>query len=192
VFFCGYFDQSATFKTFLGNDATGTTLANYSSSPSQSSTARLGAVFTFNSTTITSRVGVSFISTEQACSNVDKEIPPDTTLDTLEQNVKKAWTDGVLSKITTTDTSNTTQLQLLYSSLYHLLLIPTNKTGENPLWLSSEPYYDDIFTFWDLVSRPHLILSSSSLSSSHNSSSALAHLSCTSYNQQHTKSSSGL
>ena len=43
-------------------------------------------------------------------------------------------------------------------------LIPTNKTGENPLWKSSEPYYDDIFTLWDLVcgawfSRwlPHLL-----------------------------------
>ncbi|KAI3332385.1 glycoside hydrolase family 92 protein [Xylariaceae sp. AK1471] len=150
VYFCGCFDQSASFKTFLAKDATGETLANYSDSPSQNSTARLGAVFTFNSTSITSRVGVSFISTKQACSNVDKEISADTTLDTLEENVKSAWTDGVLSKVTTTDTSNTTKLQLLYSSLYHLLLIPTNKTGENPLWSSTEPYYDDIFTFWDL------------------------------------------
>ncbi|KAI1346863.1 glycoside hydrolase family 92 protein [Xylaria sp. FL0043] len=149
VYFCGYFDQAATFKTFLGKDATGTTLADYGSSASQNSTSRLGAVFTFNSTNVTSRVGVSFISSEQACSNVDNEIPTGTTLDSLEANVKTAWTDGVLSKITTTDTSNTTNLQLLYSSLYHLLQLPTNKTGENPLWSSTEPYYDDIFTFWD-------------------------------------------
>ena len=27
-------------------------------------------------------------------------------------------------------------------------LIPTNQTGENPGWESSEPYYQDIFTFW--------------------------------------------
>jgi putative alpha-1,2-mannosidase len=152
VYFCGYFDQPATFKTFLGKDATGQTLADYSEAPSQDSVARLGAVFTFNSTSVTSKVGVSFISTKQACSNVDNEIPANTTLDRLEKNVKSAWTDGVLSKVTTTDTSNTTKLQLLYSSLYHLLLIPTNKTGENPLWSSKEPYYDDIFTFWDLVS----------------------------------------
>ncbi|KAI0798777.1 glycoside hydrolase family 92 protein [Xylaria sp. FL0064] len=149
VYFCGYFDQAATFKTFLGKDATGTTLADYGTSSSQNSTSRLGAVFTFNSTSVTSRVGVSFISSEQACSNVDNEIPTGTTLDSLEANVKSAWTDGVLSKITTTDTSNTTNLQLLYSSLYHLLQLPTNKTGENPLWSSTEPYYDDIFTFWD-------------------------------------------
>ncbi|KAI1182295.1 glycoside hydrolase family 92 protein [Nemania serpens] len=149
VYFCGHFDQPATFKTFLGEDPTGTTIVDYGDSPSQNSTARVGAVFTFKSTSVTSRVGVSFISSQQACSNVDDEIPADTALDALETNVRSAWTDGVLSKITTTDTSNTTKLQLLYSSLYHFLQIPTNKTGENPLWSSAEPYYDDIFTFWD-------------------------------------------
>ncbi|KAI0870648.1 glycoside hydrolase family 92 protein [Hypoxylon argillaceum] len=150
VYFCGSFDQPATFKTFLGADPTSTTLVNYGTSASQNSTARLGAIFTFNSTSVTSRVGVSFISSSQACSSLDREIPAGTALSTLETNVKAAWTDGVLSKVTTTDTSNTTKLQLLYSSLYHFLLIPTNKTGENPLWVSNEPYYDDIFTFWDL------------------------------------------
>ncbi|KAI1334814.1 glycoside hydrolase family 92 protein [Xylariaceae sp. FL0016] len=150
VFFCGYFDQNASKKTFLGSNSTSEDLVDYSDATSQSSDARLGAVFTFNATQVISRVGVSFISTEQACSNVDSEIPSGTTLDTLEDDVKTAWSDQVLSKVTTTDTSNTTKLELLYSSLYHLLLIPTNKTGENPLWTSSEPYYDDIFTFWDL------------------------------------------
>ncbi|KAI4200438.1 MAG: hypothetical protein LQ350_003976 [Teloschistes chrysophthalmus] len=29
-------------------------------------------------------------------------------------------------------------------------LMPSNRTGENPLWESSEPYYDDIVTLWDL------------------------------------------
>lgn len=57
----------------------------------------------------------------------------------------------MLSKVTTTDT-DTSKLQLLYSSLYFMQLLPQNKTGENPLWASSEPYYDDTFTLWDLVS----------------------------------------
>ncbi|KAI1825532.1 glycoside hydrolase family 92 protein [Xylaria intraflava] len=150
VYFCGYFDQPATFKTFLGEDATSDTLVAFGNATTQQSESRLGAVFTFNSTKVTSRVGVSFISTSQACDNVNREIPAATMFPMLELNVKKAWNDQVLSKITTTDTSNTTKLQLLYSSLYHFSLIPTNKTGENPLWSSKEPYYDDIFTFWDL------------------------------------------
>ncbi|KAI1331003.1 glycoside hydrolase family 92 protein [Xylariaceae sp. FL0255] len=150
VYFCGYFDQNATYKTFLGTNSTGSDLEAYDDSRSRNSTARLGAVFTFNSTNVTSRVGVSFISSDQACSNVDSQLPAGTALSTLEDNVKTAWSEQVLSKITTTDTSNLTKIQMLYSSLYHNQLIPANKTGENPLWISSEPYYDDIFTFWDL------------------------------------------
>ncbi|RYP91415.1 hypothetical protein DL770_002460 [Monosporascus sp. CRB-9-2] len=150
VYFCGYFDAPASYKTFLGTSSTGEELAEYSNATFVGSDeARLGAVFSFDAKEVTSRVGVSFISPEQACQNVDDEIPEETPLETVVDDVKTAWNDQVLSKITTTDT-NVTNLQLLYSSLYHMLLVPTNKTGENPLWTSSEPYYDDIFTFWDI------------------------------------------
>lgn len=44
-----------------------------------------------------------------------------------------------------------TKLNQFYTALYFMNLLPTNKTGENPLWDSDEPYYDDIFTFWDIV-----------------------------------------
>ncbi|ORY62936.1 glycoside hydrolase family 92 protein [Pseudomassariella vexata] len=150
VYFCGSLDQPATFKTFVGTDKLGSTLAAYDTTSNVSSTtARLGAVFSFEATEVTSRVGVSFISAKQACRNLDDEITTDNTIASLEADAKTAWNDNVLSKITTTDT-DTTNLQLLYSSLYHMSIIPTNKTGENPLWTSSEPYYDDIFTLWDL------------------------------------------
>ena len=152
VYFCGHFDEApSAYKTFLGEGNTNDTLVKYPAGDNVTSTSRLGVVYTFGSTTVTSRVGVSFISTEQACQNVDAQIPAGTDLETLTQQTKDAWNNEVLNKITTTDTSNLTNLQLLYSSLYHMNIIPTNKTGENPLWDSSEPYYDDIFTLWDLV-----------------------------------------
>lgn len=116
------------------------------------SASRLGVLYTFDTTNVTSRVGVSFISTEQACSNVYSQIPAGTSREVITEQTKDAWNNEVLAKITTTDT-NSTNLQLLYTSLYHMSIIPTNKTGENPLWSSTEPYYDDIFTLWDLV-RP--------------------------------------
>lgn len=152
VYFCGYFDQApSSYKTFLGNGNTNDTVVEYPAGDTVTSTSRLGAVFEFDVTNVTSRVGVSFISTEQACQNVDSQIPAGTSLEILKEQTKEAWNDRVLSKVTTTDTSNMTNLELLYSSLYHMSIIPTNKTGENPLWVSSEPYYDDIFTLWDLV-----------------------------------------
>jgi predicted alpha-1,2-mannosidase len=151
IFFCGYFDApAAEIKTFTGTSENGSGLARYDSSTSTSSSARLGAVFAFNGTTsIVSRVGVSFISSAQACSNVQSQIPAHTALEKVTDNAKILWNDEVLSKVTTTET-NTTNLQLLYSSLYFMHLLPTNKTGENPSWKSTEPYYDDIFTLWDL------------------------------------------
>lgn len=63
------------------------------------------------------------------------------------------WNTEVLSKVRTSET-DITKLNQLYSALYFMNLLPTNKTGENPLWESSEPYYDDIFTFWDTVGPP--------------------------------------
>jgi putative alpha-1,2-mannosidase len=151
VYFCGYFDSEPTWKTFLGDgNNAGSGLSQYSDAPNVTSTARLGAVFTFKAKTVKSRVGVSFISADQACRNVNQQIPDGSSLGTVKQETRDAWNSQVFSKVTTTDT-DTTNLQLLYSSLYHMHLIPTNKTGENPLWTSSEPYYDDIFTLWDLV-----------------------------------------
>ena len=150
IFFCGYFDQEASnIMTFVGTSENGRQLAEYNTARSANSTNRLGAIFTFKSTSLVSRVGVSFISAAQACSNVNSQISSTTTLSDLTSATKEIWNSQVLSKVTTTET-NVTNLQLLYSSLYFMHLLPTNKTGENPSWTSSEPYYDDIFTLWDL------------------------------------------
>ncbi|OHF01485.1 glycosyl hydrolase family 92 [Colletotrichum orchidophilum] len=157
VYFCGSFDQPpSSYKTFLGTDLTSDKLSKYSNETKSysSRTQRLGAIFTFAETSssaptvVKSRVGVSFISTSQACRNVNAEIPAGTSLSSLRTATREAWTAKVLSKVTTTET-NKTKLNQLYSALYFMNLLPTNKTGENPLWNSSEPYYDDIFTFWD-------------------------------------------
>lgn len=155
VYFCGHFDHApSTYKTFLGAGNTNSSLVKFPAGDSVASTSRLGVLYTFDGAiNVTSRVGVSFISTEQACANVNSQIPAGTTREELTTRTKDAWNSKVLSKVTTSDTKSTTDLQLLYSSLYHLSIIPTNKTGENPLWTSSEPYYDDIFTLWDLVCR---------------------------------------
>lgn len=68
----------------------------------------------------------------------------------LRADTRAAWNSQIFSKVTTTET-NTTKLSQLYSALYFMNLLPQNKTGENPLYQSEEPYWDDIFTFWDTV-----------------------------------------
>ncbi|ORY19813.1 alpha-1,2-mannosidase family protein [Clohesyomyces aquaticus] len=148
IYFCGKFNQKpSTSKTFKGT-GTGTTLASYDTTNSVSGTERLGAVFSFKDTNVTSRVGISYISSVNACQHLDKEIPATTSLQSLVDRARSTWNTRVLSKIQTSST-NATDLQLLYSSLFGMFLIPSNLTGENPGWTSSEPYYSDVFTLWD-------------------------------------------
>jgi putative alpha-1,2-mannosidase len=52
-------------------------------------------------------------------------------------------------KVTTNDISNMTLLEMLYSSLYKMHLMPSDRTGENPNWETEEPTYDDFYTLWD-------------------------------------------
>ena len=78
----------------------------------------------------------------KACGYLEQELPAEATLDSLTSASKATWNAQVFSKVTTTET-NTTYLTQLYSSLYGTHLIPSNRTGENPLWQSEEPYYDD-------------------------------------------------
>ncbi|KAK4890713.1 hypothetical protein LTR27_010640 [Elasticomyces elasticus] len=147
VYFCGHFEQAPIgSKTFTGND---TTLYSYGESSSTNSTYRQGGVFTFGQSKVTSRVGISFISTNKACANVESEISSGTTLQALVEQAQNRWNVEAFSKVTTSET-NTTVLAQLYSYLYGMQLIPSNRTGENPKWTSDEPHYDDIFTFWDL------------------------------------------
>ena len=128
---------------------------------------RVGAIFSWNTTSnetsiIKSRVGISFISVEQACVYKDDELSSWSVEETA-QAARDEWNRDVFSKIRvdTSHAANKTRLALLYSSLYFTHLIPSERTHENPLWESDEPYFDDFYAIWDLfrnqVSLWHLI-----------------------------------
>lgn len=147
VYFCGHFDQPiVSRKTFTGEKET---LDSYGEATSTNGTCRQGGVFTFNKKKVISRVGISFISTEKACANVKSEIPKGTKLQHLVEKAQEKWNVDIFRKFTTTEANDTTLTQL-YSYLYGMHLLPSNRTGENPGWTSDEPYYDDFFTLWDL------------------------------------------
>ncbi|KAF2754356.1 glycosyl hydrolase [Pseudovirgaria hyperparasitica] len=126
---------------------------------------RVGAVFSWDSSSpnmIRSRVGISFISTDKACRFKDDEIPSYDLQQTVDAG-RKEWNEEVFSKIQvdTGESANQTNLILLYSSLYFMHLMPSNREGENPLWKSDEPSWDDFYAIWDIfrctVSLYHLI-----------------------------------
>ena len=125
---------------------------------------RVGAIFSWSgskASTLTSRIGISFVSAEKACSFKEKEISSWNVQDAVNAAVKE-WNQDVFSKIQvpTDDSQNKTNLAILYSSLYFMHLMPSDRSGDNPLW-DSPDYWDDIYTFWDIfrctVSMYHLI-----------------------------------
>ncbi|EQB45904.1 hypothetical protein CGLO_15142 [Colletotrichum gloeosporioides Cg-14] len=120
---------------------------------------RIGGIFSFPSTvsTLTSKVGVSWISTEKACQFIKDEIPH-WDLNKTVTEAKAAWNEEVLSKIDV-QTQNETQLDMFYTGLYHSHLMPSDRTGENPAWESKEPYYDDFYTLWDTFRCTHALIS---------------------------------
>lgn len=92
-------------------------------------------------------MGISTISTDRARSYIKKEIPSWTLGDAVADAVEE-WNKDVLSKmqVPLDDSANMTHVRLLYSSLYFMHLMPADRTGENPLWESDEPYWDDFYT----------------------------------------------
>ncbi|RAL63288.1 hypothetical protein DID88_004364 [Monilinia fructigena] len=113
IYSCGYFNVTPSASNVYTNSAAGGSVIepNNSATATDSNTV-VGGLYTFNTAAVASRVGISWISKEKACQNVNEEIPDDTTFSTVVSDTKY--------------------------------------TGENPGWTSTEPYYQDIFTLWDL------------------------------------------
>jgi putative alpha-1,2-mannosidase len=150
VYFCGQFESAP--DTALAFNAENSTTPEIGGK-SRKATSRydtVGALFTWNDTVspsiLRSKVGISFISSEKACAFKDAEIPTWELNDTVSAAVD-VWNKDIFStiRVDTGEAANKTDLTLLYSMLYFSHLMPSNRTGENPLWESVEPYYDDFY-----------------------------------------------
>nr|GAT50324.1 glycoside hydrolase family 92 protein [Mycena chlorophos] len=99
-------------------------------------------------TSILARLGVSFISTAQACQNAEEEIP-DFDFAGVVSDAEDQWRD-ILNRVQVNSTgADDDTVTLLYSSLYRTQIVPGDYTGERPKWNSTEPYYDAFYCNWD-------------------------------------------
>ncbi|KZP14452.1 glycoside hydrolase family 92 protein [Athelia psychrophila] len=99
-------------------------------------------------TTILARVGVSFISSAQACANAESEIP-DFDFEGTRQAASDEWSE-LLGRVKVDQQGVEDEIvELFYSSLYRTHISPADYTGENPSWNSTEPYYDSLYCNWD-------------------------------------------
>ncbi|CAL5870998.1 uncharacterized protein PFLUO_LOCUS5240 [Penicillium psychrofluorescens] len=102
--------------------------------------------------TVEARVGVSFISPMQACINAENEIKPgkwDFDFEATHKTAVQQWTDKMAPIRVSRNGVKTSVLTNFYSGIYRTMMNPQNYTGENPLWTSSEPYFDSFYCLWD-------------------------------------------
>ena len=97
-------------------------------------------VVAFADTLVNIKVGISYVSEQQAKRNI-----PANDFDTQLNKVRERW-EQQLSKIQIKGSER--DKRMFYTALYHTMLMPVEKTGENPKWTES-PYYDDYYAIWD-------------------------------------------
>lgn len=92
------------------------------------------------------KIGISFVSIEQAKRNAQSEIAGFNFEETRNAAIA-AWEQALSAVELRGGTAE--QAGMLYTALYHSMLMPVDRTSENPLWQSNEPYYDDYYAIWD-------------------------------------------
>jgi predicted alpha-1,2-mannosidase len=95
---------------------------------------------------VQAKVAISFVSMEQARETVRREAPG-WNFEQVRAASEKAWNQA-LSRIKLHGETDSKRMQF-YTAMYHTMLMPSDRTGENPLWQSDEPYYDDYYAIWD-------------------------------------------
>ncbi|KAF1988958.1 glycoside hydrolase family 92 protein [Aulographum hederae CBS 113979] len=109
--------------------------------------------------TISARVGVSFISADQACSNAEREIPgPVYDFNGTRREAEDAWRRKLSPIAAEAGGVDESMQRSFWSGIYRNMLSPQDYTGENPLWQSDEPYFDSFYCIWDSFRAQHPLL----------------------------------
>ncbi|MGN0058589.1 MAG: GH92 family glycosyl hydrolase [Phocaeicola plebeius] len=93
------------------------------------------------------KIGISFLSCLKARQNAREGIPHWSFSETHRRTLQQ-WED-LLGRIEIAADTPAAQQRMFYTGLYHTMLMPVDRSGENPLWTDPEPYYDDFYAIWD-------------------------------------------
>ena len=110
---------------------------------------KTGALVAFpeKTDTVNFRVGISFISPLKAKYNYENE-SASKSFDEIRAESLDKW-ETEMRKIEVHPDTPDKYKRMLYTALYHTMLMPSDRTGENPLWTDPVPYYDDFYALWD-------------------------------------------
>ena len=93
------------------------------------------------------KIGISFISALKAEQNAKNEIT-EWSFDSVRNQLINEW-NTLFNNISIAESTPENYKRMFYTGLYHTMLMPVDRTEENPLWIDNEPYYDDFYAIWD-------------------------------------------
>lgn len=93
------------------------------------------------------KIAVSFVSAARAAEYLHSEIPA-WDFDAVQNEASARW-EKVLSLIQISGAPDDQQRKF-YTALYHAFIQPRDRTGDNPRWTSTAPFWDDQYTLWDM------------------------------------------
>ncbi|CUQ93241.1 Putative alpha-1%2C2-mannosidase [Alistipes finegoldii] len=110
------------------------------------------------------RMGISYVSTENARKNLDAEQAADATFDAIREQARKGWNEA-LGRIRV-EGGTEEQQRVFYTALYHALIHPnllSDVNGEYPLMENfgvgrSEHDRYTVFSLWDTYRNVHQLL----------------------------------
>ncbi|MDP5030395.1 GH92 family glycosyl hydrolase [Paraglaciecola sp.] len=144
VYYAAMFDQPCdNFSTFKGETLYPAQISQFDSAE------KTGLVCEFSnhkSKTVNLKIGLSFISEAKAKQNLNSELP-NWDFAQVVKNTQNKW-EALISKIEVDKSTSREQKIMFYTGLYHTMLMPVDRSGENPLWTAT-PYYDDFYAIWD-------------------------------------------
>ena len=110
---------------------------------------KTGAMLRFPETTdsVKLKVGISFLSSLKAKHNAHTEIPH-WSFEQVHQELLDKW-EVLLQRIEIAPDTPEHYKRMFYTGMYHTMIMPVDRSGENPLWTDNEPYYDDFYAIWD-------------------------------------------
>ncbi|WP_052737647.1 GH92 family glycosyl hydrolase [Bacillus sp. SA1-12] len=97
--------------------------------------------------TVTMKIATSLISVNQARKNLEQEIKPNSTFESLKEDAKKAWEEKL--KMIEVEGASNEELVTLYSNMYRLFLYPNigyenTGTEEKPKYQYASPFSNQI------------------------------------------------
>jgi len=110
---------------------------------------KTGALLAFDNSSddLQLKIGISFISSLKARENINTEIPHWDFQQTLTETQEK-W-EKIFQRVEIDANASNELKTMFYTGLYHTMLMPVDRTGENPKWENNGPYYDDFYAIWD-------------------------------------------